>query len=571
MAHETLLGGVKPRRVLRGALCLMAVTVLLGACGLIDDVLGVDPDEPAEPISSAQCDELVKGKPEGQLLSETGRHITSTSDTLLVRDHVLLPTPVRPPNVRSFSSGPGEWSNRYPPPRSFFPFECQGIIGAIWHSGNQDDVLVTVATKNFAETATWALPSDGGQLLAAAFGGGRFYYLTMGRAEGTTSADVAAVLTLHSYEIGVPTPDAYKLARLDTSSGEVGLNMIQASATWVGHSALSFSGDRIALVISRLMHRSSDGLNHQGATAAIFDAESLELTRLLGQTSGHSFGTFMTVAQNREFLAIDHGDNYPRGVHLHLISENGKKSRVVFTFKTAHGTTPQSPAGVTYPVFEEISNGTTYYQWSNDNNVYGELGAVIEFDDRFLVVFSGEPDAQGKALNNERAIGLLGDARNVGVVAVRKDFTPADWSARNVVTDDQVLSGGTGSITEEGYFYNFNGGHEPQRNSGLRWITHYTDLEEQNASRVKAVRYGDNAALVLWEVWSPTEFAGTYFAVIDKSGNVITSATEVSSAGGAVRLSRVDAPLVSGNRAYLFRGSGRRALEVVAIELEGSP
>ena len=37
------------------------------------------------------------------------------------------------------------------------------------------------------------------------------------------------------------------------------------------------------------MTKSTDGLNHQGAYAAVFDATTLKPIKQFGQTSGHSF------------------------------------------------------------------------------------------------------------------------------------------------------------------------------------------------------------------------------------------------------------------------------------------
>ena len=66
-------------------------------------------------------------------------------------------------------------------------------------------------------------------------------------------------------------------------------------------------------------------------------------------------------------------------------------SRVVYTFKTLHGDTPCSPAGKSYPYWEEISTPSRpFYKWSNDNGTYTELGGVIETEEGYLVAFCSE-------------------------------------------------------------------------------------------------------------------------------------------------------------------------------------
>ena len=218
-------------------------------------------------------------------------------------------------------------------------------------------------------------------------------------------------------------------------------------------------------------------------------------------------------------------------------------------------------------MYEEISGATTYYQWSNDNNVYGEIGTVLEYDDGYLVTFIGEPDENGRALRNDRATNYVGDARNVGMVKVVSDFSAVSSGARNVVPDELVLSGGPGSVTETGGFYNFGGGWDEQRNAGLRWITANTDQSAQNASRLTAVKVWDDAALLLWETWTATEYVETNFAVIDTLGGVLVPPTSLGTAG-RVRLSRSDDALTIGDHVFLFDGRGLN-LQLTVLEVGG--
>merc|ERR1712013_896475 len=98
------------------------------------------------------------------------------------------------------------------------------------------------------------------------------------------------------------------------------------------------------------------------------------------------------------------GDNYPRGIHLFAFSKTTRKrSKVVYTFKTRH-CTDGSCHGRNPPVYEEISSPQqTFYQASNDNEVYTEIAhrAAIEVDDdALLVLFSSE----GPSLDNSLAV-----------------------------------------------------------------------------------------------------------------------------------------------------------------------
>ena len=130
---------------------------------------------------------------------------------------------------------------------------------------------------------------------------------------------------------------------LDTSA--VGLNVISFNGTLPNVASLEYLNGRLGLILGRKMHKSGDGLNHQGAIGVVFDASTLAVERNWGQTSGHSFESVLTTNGSGEFLGVDLGDNYPRGVHLHKFDASNKRSRVVSTFKTLHGTSSSRYGG----------------------------------------------------------------------------------------------------------------------------------------------------------------------------------------------------------------------------------
>jgi hypothetical protein len=82
------------------------------------------------------------------------------------------------------------------------------------------------------------------------------------------------------------------------------------------------------------MTRSSDGLNHQGAYAAIFDATTLKPIKQFGQTSGHSFANSLIAKEGSGFMGMDLGDNYPRAIHHWTFDSNDIKYKQVYSFKT---------------------------------------------------------------------------------------------------------------------------------------------------------------------------------------------------------------------------------------------
>ena len=88
------------------------------------------------------------------------------------------------------------------------------------------------------------------------------------------------------------------------------------------------------MIVSRKMTRSSDGLNHQGSYAAIFDATTLKPIKQFGQTSGHSFANSLIAKEGIGFMGMDLGDNYPRAIHHWTFDSNDIKYKQVYSFKT---------------------------------------------------------------------------------------------------------------------------------------------------------------------------------------------------------------------------------------------
>jgi hypothetical protein len=282
----------------------------------------------------------------------------------------------------------------------------------------------------------------------------------------------------------------------------------------------------LGLVISRTMTQSSDTLNHQGAIAVVLNASTLTVTKNLGQTSGHSFGNSITLSSAGDFVGIDLGDNYPRGINMWRFNSTMIRSKLVYQFKTAHGKKAQSPAGVTYDPYPEISDpalNITYYKWSNDNAVYTELAhpGVIELTGAFLVLLQGEQPA----LDNSKVGKALNAPRDIGLVLVSKDM-------RNTT----VLSTGK---TESAGFYTFGGTWTSQTLSGVQWLTAHaattttdaagkvTTAYNQNACRLKTTRIAEGRNVLLYEIWTAFDYVETRLMEIDDTGKITQPAVAV--------------------------------------------
>lgn len=114
--------------------------------------------------------------------------------------------------------------------------------------------------------------------------------------------------------------------------------------------------------------------------------------------------------------------------------------------------------------------------------------------ERIFVFFAGEPDSKGNSLNNKRIGANHNDARNLGIVILKKDFTAAD----------AILSQG---VNETGGFYTFNGTFSSQENKGITWLTRYENKAQHNVSRVKTVTVDNDRILLIHEIWTSNSYS----------------------------------------------------------------
>ncbi len=458
--------------------------------------------------------------------------------------------------TRDYTAGPAAWENIYSHTRQFFSVQLASQIGVIWQDQVQQTIQLTKLSADLQAQQTVTLPNSRHELLAAATSdnAATLYYLTIqggGKDQNTDRSatlykvDAQGKLLLQTPLDTAPTPP------IGSARDALDISLFEGNVA-----AMRYVNGLLGVMLGRRLHRREDGLQHQSGVALVYNAATLKLQKNFGQTSGHSFENVLTTNQAGQFVGIDLGDNYPRGVNLHKFDGAQIQSKVVYTFKTEHGKTTRSPAGITYPPYQEISsNGITYYKWSNDNQTYTELGGVLESAQGYTVVFAGETGPGGKALLNNRVGTQLNDPRNIGLVQVKPDF---EKQANFVLTQ---------GITETGGYYTFGGKWSPQMNSGIIWLTNYQNKEQENSSRLKSAQLPDGNILLLWEKWTAASYVNTYGMKVTPRGVKLTEPLEL---GPEVRLDRRDDPLVSGNKVYLVAGDKvEQQLVVIVLQVNG--
>lgn len=423
--------------------------------------------------------------------------------------------------INDFNPSMTSGETRYGRSRSFFLQKQSKGFSVVWQDQKNDDIFLSTIADDLKNIETKKMKSLEGFALAAATSDdeGNVYYILIER-----SKDYYTFNTMRASSFKADLNGNSILSKkIDTDQKGFNIANFAAGAgqTEFSSASLVFKNGFLALTLGRTMHKSGDGLNHQGAIIVVFDAKDFSIVKNHGQASGHSLGNVTVPASDNDFWAIDLGDNYPRGVSLYRFNEVAMKRRLLYTIKVHHGESERTINGQTTPVYEEISRGNkTFYKWSNDNTPYSELGGVNETKDGVLVFFTGEPDAYGKSLRNEKALAVLNDARNLGYIYLQKDFTKPD----------AILSHG---ITEKGGFYTFGGTYSEQENKGIKWLTNFRNLNKQNVSRVKTISLDNNRVLLLYEIWTKDNYSSTQLNVFDPvKGSIVIS----ENIGGAMRL-----------------------------------
>jgi hypothetical protein len=446
--------------------------------------------------------------------------------------------------------------------RQFFSLKNnKNELEVIWQDILNKKIYLTRFNTSLTSTQTLSLSSDPNTILLAATSddSGNYYYITFRANEDQVTNDVITLYKANNQGVLVK--------KQVQSSAREGLNIFRIYE-YAG--ILNYKNGRLFLMMGRIMNKSEDGLNHQGGIGVAFDPQTLMVVKNFGQTSGHSFDNFLSINQAGDFIGIDLGDNYPRGIHFHRFEKENSFSKVIYTFKTQHGTSAGGYDGSkAYPLYPEISSpARKYYKWSNDNETYTELGGIVEVNDGYCVIFAGEPDPNGKSLNSSRIGEDNKDCRNLGFIKIRKDFETIPSPGWNIVPKDVVLSKG---ISERGGFYTFGGNWTEQGNEGVTWLTRYKNIETDNVKYIKTALLPNGNILVLFgkdkkQSWGDSNTYKSFMMVISPDGAIVSPATELNN---DLKLDRRDEILVIGNRVFIIQGNETaKKLELFVLDVK---
>ncbi|MBK8397738.1 MAG: hypothetical protein IPL26_21195 [Leptospiraceae bacterium] len=277
-------------------------------------------------------------------------------------------------------------------------------------------------------------------------------------------------------------------------------------------SRVAYGNGKVAVHMGKTQHKNKgDGLNHQSGILFVVDTNNMQIVKDLSATwvASHSFDQ-RTIFDGTDFVDMDLGDNFPRGFNLHKPSG----SKVIFTYKTAH------------------YKGENR---SNDNNTYSELGGLAVSDVGYVVLGSSE-----KSFDNNKTGTYLNESRNLFMLLVDKNFpskkniTVEGKQSSAMVSPEVVIS--DGDTSNQIFYYDYGGGKNFQKRTGVVWLTNYSDLKKENVARPKLVKINDDKFVAIWEKWTDKTYVNTCYLVFNKKGKILVSPKDL----GNFRLNRGD-------------------------------
>ncbi|CAE7409287.1 unnamed protein product, partial [Symbiodinium natans] len=456
----------------------------------------------------------------------------------------------------SEGKSPFEHANSYSMHRAFHPLLLGSRAAVVWQNRIGWEPVLSIFGDDFCSHEQVTLPSaEHATLAGAAHDGkdpGALFLLMVQWGDGRPAEK--RCLTVIKAAV-----DGTELKREVLDGGEDGLNMVlfghyddqtQTQPPLYGAQlSVACAGGQLGVCMARFMHRSDDGLNHQGGIWFTLSADTLQFQQRPVRTSSHSLDSAVTTSLDRhgypEFLCCDLGDAYPRGLHLHrfvnrAFGGGGNQGLVVYSYKCRHGEAPKNDAGMEFEAYETLNataggqeNAPTYYKWSNDNACYTELGGVVSVGNSIAVAFAGEGSPHLDCLSSAPFASVPTERhritpRNLGIVSVRKNMEGPGGEVWTTKSD----------YSHKGGFYAFRGEWQEQAVQNVCWLT---DLKgDANVSRLRACALGSQV-LLLWELWSRS-YITTCAQCVDEKGEPVS---EVLNLGTQIRLGRRTEPLAT--------------------------
>lgn len=227
------------------------------------------------------------------------------------------------------------------------------------------------------------------------------------------------------------------------------------AAFTAGNCAMEFQGDLLICSYGRRMYS-----EHQSNAVFCVDTATMTENPVYYCRTGHSFDQSVLVMDEHTVVFADHGDAYPRGFSINIISktDSGKQNK--------KSVTP-------FQFYGEIGDNYT--------NAY--LAGIAKVNTGVALVGASAKEYSAK---------FRGAAKQLFMQVI------------DVESGESILKGDT----------------RADGSKGIVWLTNYTD--GCTVGRANAAALDDSRLLVMWERWRKGEFVNSYYSIVKSDGTVVT-------------------------------------------------
>ena len=357
--------------------------------------------------------------------------------------------------------------------------------------GNTENIIIKVFDRNLIEINTLTIPKLMPLFGVATMDNKGCYYIAFGKS---------------LYDESQKNEQNVVIAKYDRSAKLQGSTYFVAGEGYFSgtmnpfdkNSAMTISGNVLALHFSRTMFKGSDNLNHQSSTVLYVDIDKMTPVSLPIPYSSHSFDQAAITTRDGGFLFVDRGDGYPRGFAISKVSWTGMHDLIPFHFR-------------------ELAP----YQQTNSS-----LAGIAEAAEGYLLAGSSE-----RVLSNITIPYTDGGPKDLFIQLIDKDF----FTKAN--PQDAIVSQGETRRTEGIHNttgLNYGGGNSfflgaDTADYGVVWLTAYP--AKQHADNPVLVPF-DDGFILLWERHEQQNYGfhayqDTWYMVLATDCSVVSPAIKI--------------------------------------------
>lgn len=364
-----------------------------------------------------------------------------------------------------------------------------GNLNIVYEAADSDYICIVRLDKNYRVADTLKIPRELPLFGTAACDDKGNYYILYGAYvdENDKNSENIAIV---KYDC-----KGRKQGKASYTSGEMYLAGTKEPFL-AGSASMAISGNILAAHFARVMFKTDDGINHQSSTVLYADINTMSPVEWPIPYASHSLDQYIIPVSGGGFALADRGDGFPRAFVLSRVTPVS-----LHTFESFH--------------FSECET----YQLT-----HSELGGLAETDAGYILAGSSI-----KRLTYDPLPDTVTLPRNIFIQIIKKNFMHHEKDGDKLASKGVIRTpdgyGRTSGLKSGGKSHFLP---EDITDYGVVWLTDYSG--DESATNPKIVKLEHDACAILWEKFIGRNPAGTYYAIVDGTGNIIRTPTLIPNA-----------------------------------------